>query len=83
MDGELRPASGIASQADALAKLEVEACPFFGQVVMGRIFWVTFLFRHKKVTRPSKGATKYCGWHGKSVNRTKSKAGSRLKSIPG
>ena len=47
MDGELRPASGIASQADALAKLEAEACPS-GQVVMGRISLVPFFFRKRK-----------------------------------
>ena len=33
-----------------------------GQVVMGRIFWVTFLFRHKKVTCASKRATKSYGY---------------------
>jgi hypothetical protein len=48
MDGKLRPASGIASQTDALAKLEVEACPFFGPVVWGGTFWVLFLAVEKK-----------------------------------
>ena len=43
----MRPASGIASQTDALAKLEAEACPS-GQVVMGRISLVPFFFRKRK-----------------------------------
>ena len=60
MDGELRSASGIASQTDALAKLEAGACPI-GQAVMGRVFWVTFLSRHKKVTCASKRAIKSYG----------------------
>ena len=53
MDGELRSASGIASQTDALAKLEAEACPFFGQVVMGRISLVPFFFRKRKTHAPA------------------------------
>jgi len=68
MDGKLRAASGIASQTDALAKLEAEARPT-GQVVVGRVFWVTFLSRHKKVTRASKRATKSYGWHGSDKDK--------------
>jgi len=42
-----------ASQTDALAKLEAEACPFFGQVVMGRISLVPFFFRKRKTHAPA------------------------------
>ena len=42
------PSKISASQTDALAKLEAEACPFSGQVVMGRISLVPFFFRKRK-----------------------------------
>jgi len=48
MDGKLRAASRIASLTDALAKLEAEACPFFGQVVRGGVFWLLFAAVGKK-----------------------------------
>jgi hypothetical protein len=42
MEGELTPASGMASQADALAKLEIEGTTKW-QVVRGGTFLVSLL----------------------------------------
>ena len=46
-----------ASQADALAKLEAEACPI-GQVIMGRISLVPFYFRKRKTHAPASAQQK-------------------------
>ena len=45
----------VSAAASRITRDEGMPVTFTGTAATGRIFWVTFLFRHKKVTRTSRG----------------------------